>query len=466
MAGSAIERHLETARAHRAAGRLLPAAEAYRKVLEKNANHLDALYELAAVESAAGRYDSTRALLERAVAVNPQWPQAMNDLGITLHYLGKHTESLECFRKAVGLAPGSANFVNNLANALRQTGDFDQAIETYRASLALDPSDATIHYNLAISLMEVSRAREAIVAVGKAISLQPQHARAHYIMGAALMLLDRWPEAAGVLQKSVTIEPSLASAHNLLGQALALCGRRMEAIAAYRRAIELQPDDEAFRFYLAAQLGDDSVSRAPDRFIRRHFDECAGKFDRWLVEDLKYRAPEALLSEFCKVDQRRELDILDLGCGTGLCGVQFKPFARKLIGVDLSSKMLGQAKRRGIYDDLFLGDLIQYLRADENVWDLIVAGDVLIYLGDLADAIALCSDALRPQGLLAFTLERHEGSGFHLQPSGRFSHSIEYVRELAGKHGFEELAVNDLSLREEAGESVAGRTIVLRKHLP
>ena len=86
------------------------------------------------------------------------------------------------------------------------------------------------------------------------------------------------------------------------------------------------------------------MKTAPAQYIRNLFDFYAPKFDKHLVEKLNYRNPKLFLEQVLKVTHRRDLDVLDLGCGTGLCGLEFRSYARQMVGVDLSPEMVKLAE--------------------------------------------------------------------------------------------------------------------------
>ena len=128
--------------------------------------------------------------------------------------------------------------------------------------------------------------------------------------------------------------------------------------------------------------------------------------------------------------------ILHLGCGTGLSGIEFKPLAKQLIGIDLSEKMIAHAKQKNIYDQLHVSDINAYLENHHENYDLIIAADVFVYIGDLATVFKLCKRRLKDQGLFAFSVEKEEGNHYHLQDTARFAHSEHYIQSLAKEMGY------------------------------
>jgi predicted TPR repeat methyltransferase len=156
--------------------------------------------------------------------------------------------------------------------------------------------------------------------------------------------------------------------------------------------------------------------------------------------------------------------VLDAGCGTGLCGPLLRPYARQLSGVDLSSGMLRKAQARQVYDHLIMGELTAYLEGLAERYDLIVSADTLVYFGDLRPVIAAAARALRPGGLLVFTVERagagdRASDGFSLRYHGRYCHAEEYVRRTLIEAGLTLRELEFASLRTELGRPVQGMAV-------
>ncbi len=206
--------------------------------------------------------------------------------------------------------------------------------------------------------------------------------------------------------------------------------------------------------------------RASDDYVRQSFDTFAASFESKLAK-LAYRAP-ALVSAMLDdagLDASRSLDVLDAGCGTGLCGPLIAPYARRLIGVDLSGGMLAQAKEKNIYDELLQTELTEYLRGRPDAFDVIVSADTLVYFGSLEGVAAAAAGALRPGGLFIFTLEHGVGESapdYHLLTHGRYAHARPYVERVLASCGFA-VEIGQAELRLESGVPVAGLVVRARK---
>jgi predicted TPR repeat methyltransferase len=208
------------------------------------------------------------------------------------------------------------------------------------------------------------------------------------------------------------------------------------------------------------------AKRAPSIYIRRLFDSYAQRYDRHLFTELDYQVPNLLRDLVDGRVQDGALDIADLGCGTGALGPLFRRLARRLDGVDLSPAMLGHADVRGVYDELVEGDLLAFLLERTGRYDLLLAADVLPYLGDPAPLLAAASSALRPGGLLALSVEECEGRIFVLTRSGRFAHDSAGLGSLAATFRFKVVAARSATLRHEAGIPVRGALLLVQKSAP
>jgi predicted TPR repeat methyltransferase len=157
------------------------------------------------------------------------------------------------------------------------------------------------------------------------------------------------------------------------------------------------------------------------------------------------------------------LEVLDAGCGTGLCGPILRPYAHRLTGVDLSPGMLARAARLGVYDELVEKELVAWLAERWLVYDLIAAADSLSYFGPLEPVLAALARSLKPGGRLIFTVEHltsGEDAGHRLEPTGRYSHSEPYVRRALEASGLSPRVVLRGVLRHEGGQPVAGLVVL------
>jgi len=201
--------------------------------------------------------------------------------------------------------------------------------------------------------------------------------------------------------------------------------------------------------------GGTAPAAAPRRYVEALFDEYAPEFQEHVVGKLGYQGHETLLRPLIAAG-RRYGRVLDLGCGSGLCGPLIRPLADAVDGVDLSAAMLEQARRLGVYRHLAHGDLAGFLAGAGDRADLVLAADVFIYVGDLSAVFAAVRRLLAADGCFAFTVEQSADEELKLLPSLRYAHSEAYLRRLAQAHGFTVRELFSAPLRHDQKRPVTG----------
>ena len=275
-----------------------------------------------------------------------------------------------------------------------------------------------------------------------------------------------WSAAAELFEQALERAPNWAAAWFVLGESREKLGDLDAAAQAFRMSLVADPDDAQGAMARLALVGREKPPDAlPQAYVARLFDDYAPRFDKHLTDNLGYRAPALIVDALSAVAPgRRFAQALDLGCGTGLMGEALRSRINHLTGVDLSAAMIAKARERGVYDGLVVGDAAALLRCEPpRVFDLIVAADALVYMGDLAPLFAVVGSALTVDGLFAFSVESREGDGFKLEPTMRFAHSRAYVEATACEAGLAPLLVRSASTRREAGADAPGLICVLER---
>lgn len=402
-----------------------------------------------------------------ALGVNPAFHQARFNLGIALRDQGRLDEAREMLEAVTSVHANHAEAQNALGYVYFHLGRTEDAEHRFRAAVRANPSFPEALTNLGNVLSSRKRRGEAVALYREALRLAPGHGEAALNLGNALMELGQAEEAISLCRQAVVANPSNAEARILLGRAFQRLGRRQEAEAAFREAVKVKPDHPEARFFLAAMGRDAAPPSAPEEYITRLFDDYAECFDGELVGKLRYCVPEAIYRAVQSArGQQRALDVIDLGCGTGLCGPVFKPMSRTLAGVDLSSKMVAKARDRFVYDALEVGEITDALLKRTRAVDLAIAADVFIYVGELAPVFSAAANALRPEGLFAFSVEvasREEGDSYVLRSTGRYAHAQGYIADLAARFGFVLLSREDLAIRMDNGQAIQGAIYVLQR---
>ncbi len=410
-------------------GHLGAAADIYRAILEQAPDQADAMHYAGVIAHQQGRSRDAVALIEQSLQLAPQLADWHSNHGIVLKAMGRLDEAVAAFRQAIALDAAHVNAYNNLGVLLRANGETAEAEAAYRAAIAIDPEHKDVHHNLGILFYGQRRMKEAVASFCRVITLDPTHAQ-------ALRLLALCHCTIGEFDKAVEI-----------------C----------ERWVREEPDSPLARHTLAACSGRDVPPRASDAYIEAVFDSFAASFDVKLAR-LMYRAPQLVGSMLADsgIEPAQALDVLDAGCGTGLCGPLLADYAARLVGVDLSARMLHQARDRDVYDELVKGELTEYLRSCPGSFDVIVSADTLVYFGALEDVIAAAAGALRPDGYFIFTVEEFVGAAdeaeYCLKPHGRYNHARTYVERLLTSVGLRAVIV-PAELRLEAGAPVDGLVV-------
>jgi len=380
-----------------------------------------------------GDLDQALLLYEELISDYPSGSDAYNYLGILQFQKGNVDKAQELIRHSIQLQPDEPGPYNNLGNILRTIGNLEGALEVYREAARLAPEDPDIVDNL-------SRATAA---------------------------LERTEKAIEEFRNAVAMNPASVDVYKNAVRAMYAEGRADEAADIFRHWLMQDPDNPTAQHMLAATTGESAPARASEEYVKETFDGFADTFDA-VVERLGYDIPSKAVAAMQRhwTDDREIGAVLDAGCGTGLCGPLLKPMTGRLVGMDLSANMLLKASEREVYDQLAQADLTVFLQQHPDQFDVIIAADTLIYFGDLGPVIRAASEASKAGGLFIFSLESHavgNTADFSLTASGRYSHSENWVVELATDSGFLIQEIENLVVRTERGKPVGGVLVVLRK---
>ena len=304
---------------------------------------------------------------------------------------------------------------------------------------------------------------EAIAVARESALLNPQAALAAQMLGEALLSAEKLAAAIAEFQRALRLDPRLPDARLGLGRAWLAAGEAENAL----RALEAMADDEASPAQseaIAEARAMLASSRSDARYVRHLFDEFSANYDARMLGQLSYGAPRILrdLAGMLGMAKPSAYAILDLGCGTGLAGEAFKPLASKLHGVDLSPAMIEKARARNIYDTLRVADLETALAEESARFDLILAADTLVYIGDLSSLFAAASRRLAADGVFLFTVEKADAPSFELGPKRRWRHSQSYLRTEAHRAGLDVTGLLACHPRTEAGVPVEGLAVALK----
>ena len=395
-------------------------------------------------------------------------PDALHYLGVMRHQQGQWPLAVDLVRRALQISPGYVDAYNNLGNIYQQANGLEAAAEAYGKALELRPDHPDALRNLGLVLRKLKRFEESIAAHRRAAENDPGNMQNLYELAQAYKEMGRPEEAVGTLKKALATRPD-RDGYRRLGQMLYGLRRIDEAAANYEAWLRIEPGNPIASHMLAACTLKDVPARAGNAFVTQVFDGFAESFDR-VLNALEYLAPQLVGDALRRIDgePRGDLQIVDAGCGTGLLGQHLRPYARHLVGVDLSPKMLEKAATRALYDLLVAAELASFLRAAPGAFDVVASSDTLVYFGDLREVLGAAAAALRPLGRLAFTLERAAdeselAEGYRIQPHGRYSHTEAYIRASLAGAGCELIELEKAHLRREGIAYVEGLVVLARR---
>jgi predicted TPR repeat methyltransferase len=340
------------------------------------------------------------------------------------------------------------------------------------------PDSAEAHYNLGSALLRCRRAADAIASVQEAIRLQPGFLPARSLHAVARAATGDIDGSVELLRESAHFTVPIAETLQLLADELLQLRLIDRARACYERVLQHEPDNVMARHFLTALSGA-NPDHPIDGYVRQLFEANAATFDKVLTTDLGYRIPQAMVEALRAIRgaHSEPWDVLDLGCGTGLVGVEIAPHSRRLVGIDIAQRMLEQARERKLYAELRCADLTAALADQERGgYDVITAADVFVYVGRLDEVIPAIRRILRTGGSLAFSVEAAEAlppevgpdgaAGYRLRNTGRYAHSADYLRKLALENHFDVEVLSSIRIRLEHHQPVEGWLTVWNSKAP
>jgi predicted TPR repeat methyltransferase len=236
----------------------------------------------------AGRLSEAETMYLGILSRNAIDADALHFLGLLRLHQGRRPAATELMQRSLKLVPSNPHAWNNLGNLYMADGQEDRAEEAYTQATRLAPKLADAWYNLGILFRRKRNADAALLSFRRVLDSNPRFSRAYESLGLLLYRMGRSDLAADV----------------------------------YRKWLEVEPGNPVARHMSAATSGEHVPERAENRYVEKVFNEFASSFDESL-KNLDYAAPQLLsaaLSERIAFGDS-SLDVLDAGCGTGLCGV-------------------------------------------------------------------------------------------------------------------------------------------------
>jgi predicted TPR repeat methyltransferase len=382
---------------------------------------------------------------------------------VQAHQTGNLVAAEQGYRSVLRLAPEHSGALMLLGVLLYNQGRTADGEYSLRESVEHQPGNAQAWLHLGNILLNKTDLQGARAAFEAATRAAPAMALAWPNLGGCLWRLELAPAAEVALRRVTSLDPSYEVAYSILTLLLNRQGRVAEMAEVYRQWHTHHPANPLAKHMLAATTGVDIPARAAPDYVRHHFDRLALDFDQHLGA-LGYRGPELIMEQLrLRVSADAQLDIVDAGCGTGLCGPLLRPLARRLSGVDLSSGMIAKARARAVYDELVVQEICEFMRSRPRSFDVVVCIDTLNYFGEIDEPLRAAHACLRTGGLIGLTVESLEEAGsYRLEPHGRYRHSHVYLEQTLAASGFLDPDSRSHVLRRERGVDVMSHICLAR----
>ncbi|MBO6281431.1 MAG: tetratricopeptide repeat protein [Alphaproteobacteria bacterium] len=458
---------------HDALGNKEKAVEMYNEALKINKNSESAILNLSTIYYELKDYEKAVSYANKALKLNPNNVAAWQNLANIAFCNADYQKALEYYQKMYDYNNNSYIAMINIANTYYYLGKYVLALDFAKKSLAKHPSSVTAHLLAANTLNAMGRYEKAIDMYLQAFELDNTQIDILNSLSEAYRAANDWENCMLFAWRYLKNAPEKTNDMQLnFGYLLYECYSEKSPELAKKFAekwLKFFPDNKIVEHMGNAITNTVAIQNSDAEFIKETFNSFAQDFEKTLA-DLDYQAPaliEAALKKSVKPSLFTKYHILDLGCGTGLCGERLKKYAsfRGLIGVDLSENMLDIARQKKIYTDLICDDICHYLENNQIFFNLIVASDVLTYFGDLTKLFVRVSRNLTPNGLFVFTFTENDinKNDFFLAPSSRFIHTPTYIERVMKSSGLRPISFEPQILRNEAEHPVYGYIVVSQK---
>lgn len=412
-------------------GKLSEAAERLNGALKSSPRDPRVYLLGSRLAEAAGNHKGAQDTMRKAVELGPDWAPGVTELAFLLARQNQFKDALEFAQKAVRLDGDNPEVLSRVIDVAHRAQNFELGLAWLRRAAKVDPSSVLIKRLIARDLRLTGDLAGAMAAYGELIAADPADTEAR---------LGR-------------IQTALAS------------GDKAQAAQDGDALVAILPGSDEAAYWRDVARGA-TPPRQPASLVRAMYDGFADVYDQHLVADLKYQLPRTVSRLVAERYPTLALNVLDLGCGTGLLGASLGRINGALVGVDISPRMIDQAMRHKVYDKFHNVDLLEALEATpESLYDLIAALDVFIYAGDMGRAIPDAHRILKPGGHFIFSCETaQEGeANLVLRPTQRYAHKRSHIEALCQAAGFAEVKVEPQTLRYENGQPVEGFLVIAKK---
>jgi predicted TPR repeat methyltransferase len=430
--------------------------------LDPNLHHLQSAREH--IEN--GRLHEAALLLNQARQQAPEDPRVFMMAGLMSEKAGNSAGALQLMQKGLELAPHWAPGRIEFAQMLVRQSRTAEAMVMAEEALAMSPADRS-NWDGAIAVFALAgNAAGTLSLFQRAVDAFPEDRTLRQGLASHLGGAGDYAQALENWNTLIAEAPHDAQALQGRVRTLIAAGRAQEAQVDTAQLLQWEPDNQVYIFYHARANGQ-TPQHQPTEINRSIFNATATVFEQQLVNRLHYFLPQKVAEKISQLHPKKRINILDLGCGTGLLGKHLGTVTGDFVGVDISAKMMEEAQRLKTYTSLLNVDLRQALdQSPPDHYNIVTALDVYIYAGALQDTLAGIWRALKPQGHFMVSCETapEDGPDLVLHPTNdRYAHKCSHVQRLCEEAGFRSVSVEQITLRHEKGQPVEGFLVTARK---
>lgn len=417
------------------------AIHAFQAAIALQTDFIDAYYNLGLVYNKLQEAELALQTYQTLIKHMPEHAPGRFQLASLYMRLGSYEFAIQHFLIILNEHFFHFETLANLATCYLQMGKLDTALCYYWEALQLHPQDKQILFNLGVINMQQGKTQQAIE---------------YYLQ------VVRQPNDKNKLTEEIL---SLHyAAHNNLAVIYLSRKNKAAALLHFRELLKIYPYQESVAHTIKLLEDNKAITTIPLAYVKSLFNFYAAHYEIHLTQTLQYQVPQLMFEMIqAHAQPKGTWDILDLGCGTGLCGALFQAYARHLIGVDIANEMLKVAANKHIYNQLIEADILSFLNHSQSKYDLIVMGDVLPYFGNLSSITPSIDEHLQAGSFCIFSLEIGQHDLYEMTTAGRFQHPIQYIRDLIQQRNWYILQEKEVILRYQENQPVHGVLYLIKK---
>ena len=427
----------------------------FRKVIELRPHHPHAYNNLGAALIDIGEYEEAKSNLKKAIELQPDYAEAYNNLGNVYKEMEEYNQAISVYEKAIELNPEYYEAYNNLGVVLGKNEQYEEAEKVLKQVIQINPKFQEAYVNLGVILTNAIKHQESKKILMQGLKINPKNANIFFHIGIIYSIKNLPKIAIRYFKKAINFDANNANIYYNLSLEYTKVGLLSKAADNLKTCLKIEPNHQS-ALHVFNSLTGRKTKTAPRDYITGLFDYYANYFEKSLINDLDYKIPKEIKSLLLENSLNSLGSVMDLGCGTGLVGLELNKNCNYIEGIDLSTNMINEARKKNVYDKLIKTEIIDYLTNNTLNFDYFLAADVFIYIGDLYEVFRLIKKRNQKIANLVFSIELTTADDYILEKSGRYSHSTNYISSLCNEFDLTITNFKKLPIRKEKKQYIPG----------